>query len=369
MLMLACSLPQLLIFPTSAAVISNQVPRRDNDGRILVGGDGSIQHFGSTYYLYMQDYGECHEVIVKGSVCNFPVDYTCGFLYNHSVAVYTTTDFESFTLRSINALPSSPAGVKFRVKVVYNIRTKFYVMWVRNVPLRGGANGSEPFWAGETYVAATSQSPAGPFSVVSARVGVKYGPGGDNSLFVDDDGEAYLIYTSHPTGVRISVERLSFDYLESTNESSGPFGPHSVEAPAMYKRNGYYYVSFGPVCCYCIAGSSVDLYVSRSPLGPYRHLGLLASRDETHAQQNFVFQAASGTWVWTGTRWGSAADKVFAHDLQTWLPMMWNDTAEPPRVIPLKWTDTFDLSSKTNPEGMRLGGNLSYSFSLEYLML
>ena len=68
---------------------------------------------------------------------------------------------------------------------------------------------------------------------------MRYGPGGDNTLFVDDDGVAYVAYTAHPMDLRISVERLAVDFLSSTNESSGAFGPRGVEAPAMWKRGSY----------------------------------------------------------------------------------------------------------------------------------
>lgn len=192
---------------------------------------------------------------------------------------------------------------------------------------------------------ATSDLPEGPFKVVDSNVRVHYGTGGDNTLFVDDDGQGYLAYTSHATNVRISVERLSSDYLSSSNESSGPIGDGPSEAPAMFKRNGHYYLTFGPTCCYCTAGSRTDVYVAGAPLGPYAKLGALAAASETHAQQNYVFQTAQGEWVWTGNRWASAPDGVFAHAFQTWLPMEWDDSASPPAPLALHWQDDFDVAS------------------------
>ena len=64
----------------------------------------------------------------------------------------------------------------------------------------------------------------------------------------------------------------------------------------------------------------------------------------TQAQQNFVFQA-EGQWIWTGTRWGSAQDGLFAHDFQTWLPFGWDDSSDPPVPAPLLWHDFFELPS------------------------
>jgi hypothetical protein len=201
---------------------------------------------------------------------------------------------------------------------VWNALSRLCVLWVRVVPLAGGAGGAAPDWLGEKFAAGTSASPEGPFELRAPAVrGLRYAPGGDQTLFVDDDGVGYVAYTSHPTGVRVSVERLSADFLSSVNESSGPFGPAGVEAPAMWKRGGVYYVSFGPTCCYCVKGSDTLLFAATAPLGPFVALGRFAARNETKAQQNFVFETARGDFVWTGTRWGSSLDGRFDHDLQT----------------------------------------------------
>ena len=56
-----------------------------------------------------------------------------------------------------------------------------------------------------------------------------------------------------------------------------------------------------------------------------------------------VFVTAGGELVWTGTRWGSAPDGLFAHDLQTWLPLVWDDSVAPPVPQPLLWQQAFEL--------------------------
>ena len=111
----------------------------------------------------------------------------------------------------------------------------------------------------------------------------------------------------------------------------------------MWRRGPYYYVSAGPTCCYCSTGSRTDLYVASSPLGPFRPLGVLVEREQSRAQQDWVFETAAGEWLWAGNRWGSSPDGTFAHDLQTWLPMTWDDAASPPRPLALRWVDSFEL--------------------------
>lgn len=152
------------------------------------------------------------------------------------------------------------------------------------------------------------------------------------------------------------IEELDSAFYGSRPDIPGtpPFPPALVEAPALFIRGGWYYATFGHGCCYCLAGSNVFVYVAKHPLGPYTALGDIGlfsngSCCVTRAQQNYI-AAVNGfgsseavQFVWTGTRWGSAPDKRFVHDFQTWLPLMWNDTADPPRPLDLVWTDTFEV--------------------------
>ena len=103
----------------------------------------------------------------------------------------------------------------------------------------------------------------------------RYKDGGDFTVFADDDGAGYLLYQSRASGHVASVERLSDDYTTSLGAvdpakySSGLFGPKGIEAPVLFKRNGYYYASVGLDCCFCAAGSGVTFFTATKPLGPW----------------------------------------------------------------------------------------------------
>ena len=162
------------------------------------------------------------------------------------------------------------------------------------------------------YGVATSPTPKGPFTVVNPNVLLLHTDNGDENIFVDDDGSAYIIYTSLSVGHSISIELLSPDYLNSTLKSSGIFGESFVEvrvmcawgakcstdavlcplidalvraffvaiglqAPAMFKRGEFYYATFGSCCCYCESGSPVSVYTATSPLGPYSKQNVLGA--------------------------------------------------------------------------------------------
>lgn len=323
-----------------SVTIRNDSPRRDIDGRIVDAHDGSLQYFHGRFYLYGTHYGDSNGL----GKSNYFVCYSSGDL--------THWKFEG------KLLPSRPLRTYYRPHVQYNAHTHRYVLWYN---------------ADNEYGVAVSANPAGPFHILNPDVRLKYsGRGvGDFDLFVDRNGTAYIAYTAivtgpfelhpveNPTHHEISVERLSTDYLSSTLRSSG-FVAGNVEAPAMFRRAGTYYLLFDNTCAFCKSGSGVRVYTSRSPLGPYGYQSNINISDaqETngrswtkpgtgrpdaivHAQQLGVatIPTPSGTlYMWMGDRWGSTPDGVKGHDFQVWLPL----TFQGKKVLPLsdraEWT-------------------------------
>jgi hypothetical protein len=105
---------------------------------------------------------------------------------------------------------SWPHCTYFRVHVVFNRRTNLHVLWVN-------LNGGEA-----DYAVGTSASPEGPFKFTNYANAAVPG-GGDFDILIDDDDDAYLIYTGTRTGHTMSVEKLSADYL--TSLAAGPPPP------------------------------------------------------------------------------------------------------------------------------------------------
>ena len=126
-----------------------------------------------------------------------------------------------------------------RPKVIYNDKTKKYVMWFHeDGPGAGHYNNAH---AG----VAISDSPAGPFKLVKSER-----PNGnmsrDMTLFKDDDGKAYLLHSSENNQV-LHISELDEDYTGVTgrysrNYTYGTGEPWAREAPALFKYQGYYYL-------------------------------------------------------------------------------------------------------------------------------
>jgi hypothetical protein len=365
----------------SSATFSNIAARRDVTGKIMDAHDGSYRQFPSSgtklWYYYACGYGLCIE--------NNRSTNGCGNGFNNTVNLWTSPNLVDWTFVA-DVLPEPrPKCVYYRSHAVYNDKTKKYV-------LTANAQGCAQFCGvgNGCYITATSDKPEGPFEV-QGRMQTKYtleGGVGDQSLFVDDDEKstAYLIHkragNAKPKSAahRILIEKLTDDYLHSTNETLGIFGDPFVEAPAMFKRKGTYYAFFGKCCAFCVSGSGIGVYTADHPLGPYAKQANIGCTSQpkpgcgcggapytkdpnpnctaipavTRAQQNFVIEMppkAAGdesTFVWTGDQWQSACripglNCVKGWDVQYWTPLKWNDSHVPPIPLQLHWQDTVEF--------------------------
>ena len=385
-------LPLVLALAAGKSVtISNVAYRHNVTGAIMDAHDGSYNQWtpGGPWYYYAMGYGTCKQ---GQDLCHSP----CGYGYSW-IGVWKSPDMSngSWTLLREARDDSWPRCVYFRVHTVYNAKTEKYVMWAN---MNGNADKFD-------YAVGTSDTPEGPFAFVHGiNAGRQGAQGGDFDIFVDDDGAGYLIYTAVAGDHTMQVERLTDDYLQSTNVSSGVFGLPFVEAPAMFKRKNVYYALFGNCCCFCGHGSGIGVYTASSPLGPWTYndnVGCLSNvtlasgcgcgmnhdlADDDHAgglispsavgnngagvgggvsttssttcsfygdsltkaQQNFVIRIpqpdGSTQYVWTGDRWQSAPDGIKAHDLQYWSVLKFKDVEGVDIPVQFAWEDEITIS-------------------------
>ena len=285
--------------PRSRTVtIQNTTPRRDIQGNVIDAHDGCLQFFNGRYYLYGTAYGK-----------------TAGFTINNRFRVYSSSDLERWRFEG-ELLQAPPDGVYYRPYVVYNRQTHKYVLWYNWYP---------KLWDGKVGVA-TSDTPVGPFVIADPNVAVSQAKDhpGDGSLFVDEDGAAYFIYTVIGQDHAIRVERLAPDYLTSAGEASAVLGT-GCEAPALVRRGATYYAIFGRTCCFCSAGSTARVLTAENPLGPYKPIGDINADSQRSpvigAQQTFVATLPTPhgpALIWMGDRWNSRSDGIKGHDLQYW---------------------------------------------------
>lgn len=230
-----------------------QAMRFDTNGNALDAHDGEITHFGNTYYLYGTSY-DC------GYLFGTPTSPFCGF------KVYSSPDLVHWTYRgylfdaTTAAWQQQCSGGCFRPHVLFSKATGKYVVWFTVAQTKANPAG---------YLVMTSSSPTGPFSdPVQPTLAVEGTTGhhGDVDLYVAPDGTAYVVYTAWSLNADLIVEQLTPDFLTGTGKYAD-LHLTSVEAPAMFYRDGLYYVTYSsPNCAYC-TGTGTGYSTATSPLG------------------------------------------------------------------------------------------------------
>ncbi|MEM7573977.1 MAG: family 43 glycosylhydrolase [Bacteroidota bacterium] len=221
--------------------ISNTQARTTIEGEIVDAHDGRIIQFEDVFYWYGTQYGN-----------------TNGFTSANAYHIYRSTDLVKWEHLG-PALVDPPAGVYYRPHVIYHEASGQYVLWYNWYP---------ELWEGYFGVA-VSDRPEGPFSIVNTKVEVANSAlgVGDFGLFVDEDQTAYISYNTI-NGHRVSVEKLTVDYLGSTLENGGYIAQY-CEAGSMFKRRGIYYLLTDYTCCFCNQGAGARVYLSDHPLGEW----------------------------------------------------------------------------------------------------
>jgi beta-galactosidase len=256
-----------------------------------------------------------------------------------------------------------------RPKVIYNHTTKKFVMWLHI--------DSEDYKAARTGVA-VSDRPTGPFTYLgSFRPNAGIWPenvtaadklpgktnalardfkGGqmarDMTVFVDDDGKAYQFYSSEENAT-MHVSLLSDDYLKHVGKYRRLFVGRSMEAPAVFKRNGkYYLIASG---CTGWAPNAARSAAADSIWGPWTEFDNPCEGSEAEttfrSQSTYVLPVPgwNDTFIFMADRWNSTN---LPDSRYIWLPLNFDANGKPK----LRWENQWSLPERRAPA--RLGARL-----------
>lgn len=297
----------------------------DTDGNpINAHGGGMLYHDGK-YYWYgeyktgktvLPDWAtwECYRTDVTGVSC-----YSSPDLKNWT--------FEGLALSADPDNPESdlhPSKVIERPKVVYNPNTKKFVMWV---------HAESADYSKAAAGVAVSDTPTGPFTYIGS-----FRPNGamsrDQTVFVDDDGSAYHIFSSE-NNQTLHIAELTDDYLLPTGRETRNFIGKSREAPAVFKRGGKYYMisSWDP--------NRAELAVADSIMGRWTVLGDPCTGPEAdktfYAQSTYVLPVAGkkDAFIAMFDRWNKTD---LADSRYVWLPVQFEGDA-----VTIPWRDSWNV--------------------------
>ncbi len=147
----------------------------------------------------------------------------------------------------------------------------------------------------------------------------------DMNLFVDEDQKAYHIYSSEENST-LHIAELSDDYLSHTGKYIRCFPGRFMEAPAMFKRKGKYYLMMSG--CTGWRPNQARSAVADSVMGKWVELGDPCMNDTTrttfHSQSTCIFpvQGIEDAFVYMGDRWNpeNAIDGRYV-----WLPVKFDE--------------------------------------------
>lgn len=220
----------------------------DTEGHHINAHGGGVVSVKDTYYWYGEKRGD------KTTSAGVSV-YSSKDLYhwkNEGIALSPVEDDKSDLTKGC---------IIERPKVIYNKKSKKFVMWF-HLELKG-----QGYAAARSGVAIADRA-IGPFRYIES-----FRPNGnmsrDMGLFVDEDETAYHIYSSDEN-YTLRIAKLTDDYLKPTKADSFLFRKHR-EAPAIFKYNGkYYLITSG---CTGWAPNKASIHEATNLFGPWKFMG------------------------------------------------------------------------------------------------
>ncbi|MFI5161657.1 MAG: glycoside hydrolase family 43 protein [Sphingobacteriales bacterium] len=284
-----------LSFAGKASAQSVKGEMKDNAGHLINAHGAGILYNNGTYYLF----GE----IKKGKTWLVPgqqwEDYR---VPAGGVSCYESKDLKHWKYDGVALAPVKSdttndidtGRVIERPKVIYNAKTKKFVMWMHV---------DRKDYSYSRAGVAISNTPAGPYRYLRS---VK--PNGnmarDMTLFQNDDCKAYLVYSSEQNKT-MQVCLLNDDYLSPSKTYNRILIGRNREAPALFKNGGKYYLITSS--CSGWSPNAATYAVANNPLGPYKEYGNPCTGPGAattyEAQSTFVLPIKGNNYIFMADRW------------------------------------------------------------------
>jgi len=251
-----------------SSIANAQVPKstdgkvwHDTNGNYINAHGAGVLYYNGTYYLF----GE----IKKGKTWRVPnQDWEDYRVPAGGISCYASKDFKHWKYQGIALVPVKgqpdndldTGRVIERPKVIYNNKTHHFVMWMHV---------DKKDYSYSQAGVAVSNNPAGPYRYIKS---VK--PNGnmarDMTVFKDDDGKAYLVFSSANNNT-MDICLLSNDYLSPTIFYTPILLNRRREAPAVFKSKGKYYLITSS--CTGWSPNAATYSVADKMLGPWKEYG------------------------------------------------------------------------------------------------
>lgn len=199
----------------------------DDAGNPIQAHGGMILKYNDVWYWYGENKGADNSKGNEGILQRVDViGISC-----YSSKDLKTWHYEGLALKGEKEGMLRPENVCERPKVVYNEKTKEFVMWVHV---------DTPDYCYAGVGVAVSDSPTGPFHLLYTKQPNRQ-DSRDMTIFIDKDQCAYLIHSSN-WNKTMNIARLTDDYRDVDGFYVSVLINQEREAPALIFEKGKYYM-------------------------------------------------------------------------------------------------------------------------------
>ncbi len=340
---------------------------RDESGRHINAHGGGILKYNDTYYWFGEHKDDRTSDAMVGVMCYASKDLVnwrnCGVALSVTEPAAVQGNRQGARRRGATTDSDIERGcILERPKVIYNKVTKKFCMWF-HLELKGqGYNAAR-------YGVAVADRPEGPYKFLySSRANAgtwpitsanqmppssepqgeafdeylkrDFGTGQmarDMTLYIDDDGKAYHIFSSEEN-FTLHIAELTGDYLHHTGRYARMAPGGQNEAPAIFKHDGtYWMITSG---CTGWAPNEARMFSAPSIWGPWKQhpnpcRGPLAEKT-FNGQSTFVLTLDDGRHIFMADIWRPNHPRDARY---IWLPIEFEKGAP---VV--RWQDEWSLS-------------------------
>ncbi|MGC0373916.1 RICIN domain-containing protein [Streptomyces sp. SAI-229] len=234
-----------------------------------------------------------------------------------SVDAYRSTDLKNWEFRghvlTEDSHPELATANIERPKVMYNAATGQFVMWMHK------ENGSD--YSEARAAVAVSGTVDGDYTWRGSFRPLGQHMSRDITVFTDTDGTGYMVSAAREN-YDLHIYRLTADHTGIASLVANPWPGGHREAPALFKRNGVYFMLTSGATGW---SPNQQRYATATSLsGPWSAMRDVGDSTAFGSQTAYVLpvQGTSGTsYLYLGDRWGNSFGGTVNDSRYVWLPL------------------------------------------------
>lgn len=301
--------------------ITNGTPFTDTSGNPVHAHGGGVLKVGSYYYWF----GEHRNA-----------DNTFRYVDAYRSSDLKNWEFRNHVLTEASDPELGAANIE-RPKVMYNASTGKFVLWMHK------ENGTD--YSQARAAVAVSDTVDGDYTWKGSFRPLGQHMSRDITVFVDTDGAGYMISAAREN-YDLQIYRLTADYTGIASLVANPWPGGHREAPALFKRNGVYFMLTSGATGW---NPNQQQYATATSIaGPWSAMKNVGDSTTYGSQTAFVLpvQGTSGTsYLYLGDRWGNSFGGTVNDSRYVWLPLAFSNAT----TMSMSWSPevTVDTAAGT----------------------